>query len=617
MALEAPTRTIRCPDCGQELSLPADQLDREQPCPKCGRSLLPSALASQPTPLPDADTQVGTADLAPASATKPRSEPAAQAVSLREAPGAAAQADSLRYKDDTPKTPPTSPQTGFTRLEDLVGKNAPPPPDPLLDTVLGKVLLKRVLGEGGMGTVYMGRHLTLDIDVAVKVLPPNLAQRNQAFIERFLREARTAAQIHHPNIVQVFDVDFQRGYFFIVMEYVEGETAAERLRRKGRLSEREVVELGLEAAAALEYARRKAIVHRDVKPENLLISRDGEVKLADLGLAKRVAGDTGSGLTLDGQALGTPAYIAPEQVADARAADHRSDLYALGASLFFLATGRPPFQGPTAFQTMMRHLNEAAPELRAYRAEHSVELNAIVKRLLQKDPRARYQTAGELGIELRALYERLVPQDERNAALTSAPAPAPTPPPGGSARNLQVTSPWHPVAKTPARHETPAAPGGPAPAAVSTSATTRFAPFGEVPQPSPAPPPPSPPGRGAGGEGAPPAADARVLRPSRLWLFILFLPFLNWLALLWVGAVARKRLWFYSGMGLLLGSSVFTYLEKEGGWIARAGYGLIYLATILYGLLIRREYEFRALEVARERGEDENEIPGKEKGRTT
>ena len=604
MALEAPTRTIRCPDCGQELSLPADQLDREQPCPKCGRSLLPSALASQVTPLPDLDTQARTVDLRPAPPTKPRAEPVAQAVSLREAPGAAAQADSLRYKDDTPKTPPTSPQTGFTRLEDLVGKNAPPP-DPLLDTVLGKVLLKRVLGEGGMGTVYMGRHLTLDIDVAVKVLPPNLAQRNQAFIERFLREARTAAQIHHPNIVQVFDVDFQRGYFFIVMEYVEGETAAERLRRKGRLSEREVVELGLEAAAALEYARRKAIVHRDVKPENLLISRDGEVKLADLGLAKRVAGDTGSGLTLDGQALGTPAYIAPEQVSDARAADHRSDLYALGASLFFLATGRPPFQGPTAFQTMMRHLNEAAPELRAYRAELSVELNAIVKRLLQKDPRARHQTAGELGIELRALYERLVPQDERNAALTSAPAPTP-PPGGGPERNLQVTSLWHPVAKTPARHETPAAPGGPAPAAVSTSATTRFAPFGEAPPPSAAPP------------AAPPKAAEgyRVLHPSRLWLFILFLPFLNWLALLWVGAVARKRLWFYSGMGLLLGSSAFTYLEKEGGWIARAGYGLIYLATILYGLLIRREYEFRALEVARERGDEEGETLGKQKSGT-
>jgi predicted Ser/Thr protein kinase len=606
MALEAPTRTIRCPDCGQELSLPADQLDRERPCPKCGRSLLPSALALQPTPLPDLDTQARTVDLAPAAATKPRAEPVAQADSVREAPGAAAQADSLRYKDDTPKTPPTSPQTGFTRLEDLVGKNAAPPPDPLLDTVLGKVLLKRVLGEGGMGTVYLGRHLTLDIDVAVKVLPPNLAQRNQAFIERFLREARTAAQIHHPNIVQVFDVDFQRGYFFIVMEYVEGETAAERLRRKGRLSEREVVELGLEAAAALEYARRKAIVHRDVKPENLLISRDGEVKLADLGLAKRVAGETGSGLTLDGQALGTPAYIAPEQVSDARAADHRSDLYALGASLFFLATGRPPFQGPTAFQTMMRHLNEAAPELRAYRAELSVELNAIVKRLLQKDPRARYQTAGELGLELRALYERLVPLDERNAALTSAPDSALAP--GGSARNLQVASFWRPATAPLARGETPAAASAPAPAGVSTSATTSFAPLGEAPLPAGvAPAAPAPPR----------AADGyRILRPSRLWLFILFLPFLNWLALLWVGAVARKRLWFYSGLGLLLGSSAFTYLEKEGGWIARAGYALIYLATILYGLLIRREYEFRALDVARERGDEEGETPGKAKSGT-
>jgi len=450
------------------------------------------------------------------------------------------------------------------RLEDKLKAADPAAHDPLIESVLGKVHLKRRLGEGGMGAVYVGHHLTLDVDVAVKVLPPELARRHPAFVERFLREARTAAQIHHPNIVQVYDVDYERGFFFIVMEYVEGETAAERLRRRGRLGESELVGIGMDAAAALEYARRRKIVHRDVKPENLLISSEGEVKLADLGLAKQVVDETKSGVTLDGQALGTPAFVAPEQVSNARQADHRSDLYSLGATLFHLATGRPPFQGTSALQTMMLHLNQPAPQLRAFRAELSVELADIVYRLMEKDPAARYQTAGEVYHALRLVYARATPEGKRDLPLSEPPLTLPTPTPDPTAPR-KATSVWEVL-----------------PADTSTDR-----------------PPPAVPVSPRTGQQAPPSPNVVMRRPSRWWIGLLFLPCLNWLAWLWIGITARHAVWMGVGVGVLAAYGGFGFFALDAYWLSAAGAAAVYLSSLVCGLAVRREYEVRVVELQR------------------
>jgi len=539
MAQEAPPRYAKCPACGASRAVPENHMGLSINCSDCGKTI-PLAPATPPgrvTPASNEDTT----DLRGA---KPGSE------SVFEAPVV------------TPPPPPAA--------EQAAGEAAF---DPLLDTVLGKCHLQKRLGEGGMGTVYLARHLTLDVPVAVKVLPQALAQRDRAFVDRFLREARTAAQIHHPNIAQVLDVDFLRGSYFLVMEYVEGETAGARMRRKRMLSEREAIEIGINVAAALEYARRKSIVHRDVKPENILISREGEIKLADLGLAKRVSGETGSDLTLRDQALGTPFYISPEQATNARAADHRSDLYSLGATLFHLCTGRPPFEGTSSFATMTMHLNVPAPELRAYRAEISVEFANIIRSLLQKNPADRFQTAGEVCLALRALHERMAAPAERDLGIPGTLVL------GGESQ--AASAPPQPAAQTPVRAPV-------TPVAVTPAPPVYLPAVPSQPRPS---------------QQVTPAESERMVvvypvnRPSRFWLALLFIPFANWLAYLWVGTVAKKAEWLYGGVGLLLFNVLLIYFSDQS--LAQLGLMAVYLGAIAHGLGIRREAEFRAMELTR------------------
>ncbi|MCW8130289.1 MAG: serine/threonine protein kinase [Planctomycetota bacterium] len=564
MALEAPPRFVRCPACGESHTLAPGFQGVSTNCVHCGKTIPLMDSSKRPgLKLPDNEM---TTDL---RGTTP---PAA-------APSAAPEAPVPSSK------PAATPAPATPEAE----------PDPLLDTVLGKCHLQRRLGEGGMGAVYLARHLTLDVPVAVKVLPQALAQRDRAFVDRFLREARTAAQIHHPNIVQVLDVDFQRGCYFLVMEYVEGETAGMRMRRKRMLSEREVCEIGLNVASALEYARRKSIVHRDVKPENILISKEGEIKLADLGLAKRVSGEAGSDLTLRDQALGTPFYISPEQATNARAADHRSDLYSLGATLFHLATGRPPFEGTSSFHTMTMHLNVPAPELRAYRAELSLEFAGVIRRLLSKNPGERFQTAGELFLALRALLERLAPASERDLGIPGAlvlsreTAGTPTPATPATFAGGAYPTPAGTPAAPPQVYVSPVAPATPAPTPVPQHVT-------------------------------PPETDRLVVvypvnRPSRFWLWLLFIPFANWLSYLWVGTMAKKAEWLYGGLALLLFNLLLIYFSNE--MLAQLGIATVYLGAIAHGLGIRREAEFRAIELTRAGEEELQRSIGREVSGTT
>jgi serine/threonine-protein kinase len=219
-------------------------------------------------------------------------------------------------------------------------RQAKPPGDPLIGNRIAGCLVMDVLGAGGMGKVYSAVHQGLSKAVAVKVLNAQLVA-NATFVERFLREARAAAQLDHPNVVRILNAGEDGGRHFIVMEMVEGENLRDRLRREGRLGRPEAIRIATGVAHALAAAHELDLVHRDIKPDNIMLSEDGAVKVADFGLARQVAG--GGDITGEGFACGTPPYMSPEQISG-HAVDGRSDLYSLGIVLYECLSGRRPFQ---------------------------------------------------------------------------------------------------------------------------------------------------------------------------------------------------------------------------------------------------------------------------------
>ena len=268
--------------------------------------------------------------------------------------------------------------------------------------LLGKCRIEKELGKGGMGAVYLARHTTLDVPVAVKVLPPQVAQQSPEFAERFLREARLAAQLRHPNVVPVMDADRDEatGLHYIVQEYVDGGSIRDKMR-KGPIDEKNALRVVTAVAKALDAAAQHGIVHRDIKPDNILLSREGTVKLADLGLAKRV-GEESSGLTLTTSPMGTPFYMSPEQIQDVKRVDIRSDLYSLGATLFHMMTGVPPFQGDNVYSIIHKVMNDPVPDPREKKPEISDFAARICMRMMSKEPGTRPQTPKALLEDLRS-----------------------------------------------------------------------------------------------------------------------------------------------------------------------------------------------------------------------
>ena len=269
--------------------------------------------------------------------------------------------------------------------------------DPLVGKVLGGVKLVRKLGAGGMGAVYAGFHLVLETTIAVKVLPSHLTS-DLAYSERFLREAQVSFTIAHENVVRTLNAGKEEGVFFLQMELIEGLSAGEMVRRSGPLPEARAVEIVRDAARGLAEAHRKGIIHRDVKPDNILVrADDGKAKVADLGLARISHGDaTAAVITGAGTTLGTPAYMAPEQIEDASHVGASADIYSLGATLYELLCGRPPFQSasiPSLFQTILK---KEAPDPRDLRSDISPAVREIVRRCLEKKPTDRYASAEEL-----------------------------------------------------------------------------------------------------------------------------------------------------------------------------------------------------------------------------
>lgn len=280
---------------------------------------------------------------------------------------------------------------GGTRLRFAEGATAEEhaePSDGLQpDTMLGGFRILEEIGRGGMGTVYRAEQVSLGREVALKVLEKALT-RDPVFVARFVAEARAAARLHHPNVVQVFDVDHDGDTYYYSMELMHNGSLERLLKSRGKLSVEEATQVVLDAARGLAYAESLRIVHRDIKPDNLMLDQHGHVKIADLGLALTDEDD-------QTKLVGTPHFMSPEQVLR-RKLDHRSDLYSLGCTYYRLLTGRTPFRGNTVKEILRAHVKETPEPPSRVCPELPAEVDAIVEKLLRKDPDERYASAQEL-----------------------------------------------------------------------------------------------------------------------------------------------------------------------------------------------------------------------------
>lgn len=277
-----------------------------------------------------------------------------------------------------------------------------------------------ILGRGSMGTVYRARQLSVDRVVALKVPRPELAS-DPRFVHRFLREARSAAKLNHRNIVMVFDAGKSGDAYYLAMEYVEGDSLRSIVRRRGPLPEIEAVRLAIPLAQALDYLHSKHVVHRDIKPGNILVTKEGVPKLVDLGLAQDLTLQESS-ISTTGMTLGTPNYISPEQILGRRDLDIRCDIYALGATLYLMLTRQPPFTGRTSAVVYTRHLRDPVPDPRRRNPRISEAAARIVMRCLAKDRNTRYPAPRALLADLAALYRALWRARRRSPPPAGPPA---------------------------------------------------------------------------------------------------------------------------------------------------------------------------------------------------
>lgn len=267
--------------------------------------------------------------------------------------------------------------------------------DLLTGFVLGDYEIEDRIGKGGMGVVYRARQISLDRPVALKVLPPELCVDTE-YVDRFLREARAAAHLNHPSITQIFDAGVSENIYFFIMEFVDGKNLGQIVRERGRLDERETLDWMRQTAIGLSFAHSKGIVHRDVKPENLMLTSRGSVKIGDLGLAKWKPNEFDASLTSSGVTMGTPYYISPEQIRGAKDIDGRADIYSLGMTIYHLLNGKPAFSEGSPPEIMAQHLSEEMPPLEASNPHLSRKTIDLVIAMTAKRRENRVQQMAEV-----------------------------------------------------------------------------------------------------------------------------------------------------------------------------------------------------------------------------
>jgi eukaryotic-like serine/threonine-protein kinase len=314
-------------------------------------------------------------------------------------------------------------------------------PDGLRDALADRYTLERELGRGGMAIVYLAQDLRHDRPVALKVLLPELAATLGP--ERFQREIRLAARLQHPHILAVHDSGEAAGRLWFTMPFVEGESLRDRLRRERQLPVDDALRIATEAARALDYAHQHGVVHRDIKPENILLTTDGSTLVADFGIARALGADDDGGLTRTGLAIGTPAYMSPEQAAGDRALDARTDLYSLASVLYEMLAGEAPFTGPTAQAIAAKRLTEPPPSVRATRPTIPAAVDEAIRRALAPVAADRFGTAGQFGQALHlqsatTASTAAAPDTTMASPTTEGPRPASTPP--SRRRNLPVAA---------------------------------------------------------------------------------------------------------------------------------------------------------------------------------
>ncbi len=272
------------------------------------------------------------------------------------------------------------------------------------------------IGKGGMATVFKAHQISMDRTVALKVLSPNLAMDDE-YIDRFVHEARSVAKLNHPNIVQGIDVGESNGVHYFVMEFVDGPTVKEIIKRGGAMDQGRALKYTLQVAKALRHADRHQMIHRDVKPDNIMINSSGTAKLCDLGLAQVHTGEDS-----EGGGFGTPNYISPEQARREPDLNIQTDIYSLGASFYHMLTGRVPYPGESGKEVVRKHVRAPLLAPREVNAEIIDPLNRIVVRMMKKERSRRYQHPGELIDDLQDAGEKLEEREEKGSRKKSGPS---------------------------------------------------------------------------------------------------------------------------------------------------------------------------------------------------
>ena len=263
---------------------------------------------------------------------------------------------------------------------------------------LNGFVVERLLGRGGIGAVYLVRHEVLDTPFALKVLDPKMAKGKPEYVKRFVREAKLASKIRHPNLVAVHDAGFDkgRGVYYLVMDYVKGSTLRQAIALGGAMQDKEAVRIISCVASALDAAQGFGLVHRDIKPENIMLMQDGTVKLIDLGVAK-VTRDIDSLKTMENTVFGTPAYMSPEQATDSSTVDVRSDIYSLGVVFFEMLCGRSPYESRTTERIVQELLAEKPiPDVRVFNPNVSPKISAVLLLMCAKKVEDRIKSPAEL-----------------------------------------------------------------------------------------------------------------------------------------------------------------------------------------------------------------------------
>lgn len=349
---------------------------------KTGEGLEPGALPPPPTPsrrrrtepkvtpfgAPEAHSPASQSTLKPEEALKDEddssgsgksSNPAVRSATQVDAAKAAALSREASSALPSPPGPGAATRTGESRVAALMREKTPARTmGTLVGRRLGKYQVNSQIGRGASGSVFLAHHVVLNMPVAVKVLDPALASYHPELLKRFMMEARSAARLAHPNIIRVLDCDQIDGFHIIVMEYVDGISVSELIKINGMVAEERALVIVQSVAEGLEAALESGIIHRDIKPANIMVTKNKQVKLADLGLAKRVDEPAEMSETRPNIGLGTPHFFAPEQAADASTADHRSDIYSLGATLYNMLTGQVPFKGKSLPDLVRKHSEE-------------------------------------------------------------------------------------------------------------------------------------------------------------------------------------------------------------------------------------------------------------------